>query len=116
MLAGVEAGKFQRAFDGFGAAVAEKCFREFFPRRDVGDFLGEVGDRLHVIEIGRAVDEFLHLRFSAATTCGLQWPALATEIPAKQSRYSRPWMSVTVTPLARSITIGATDFKKPVMT
>jgi len=51
------------------------------------------------------VNELVHLRF-AGTTCGLQWPALTTEIPAKQSRYSRPWMSVTVTPLARSINIA----------
>src|SRR6266850_7116992 len=63
MLAGVEAGELQRAFDGFGAAVAEKSFRKIFSRRDVGDFLGEVSDRLHVIEIRRTVNELLHLRF-----------------------------------------------------
>jgi len=45
---------------------------------------------------------------------GLLWPALTTEIPEKQSRYSRPLSSQTFTPLARSMTIGATDFIKSV--
>src|SRR5437762_6031972 len=49
---------------------------------------------------------------AAAITRGLLWPALTTEIPEKQSRYSRPFSSQTCAPLAWSITIGATDFIK----
>ena len=40
---------------------------------------------MRVVEVGGAVDKLLHLRLAAAITSGLQCPALATEMPAKQS-------------------------------
>src|SRR5882762_2044711 len=65
VFAGVEASQLHGAFNGFGAAIAEESFREPM-RRDFGDLLGQIGHRLHVIEIGGAVDQLVDLRFSSS--------------------------------------------------
>ena len=62
VLAGVEAGQLHGTFDGFGAAVAKKSFGQS-TRSNVGDLFGQIGDRLHMINVRRAVDQFVHLRF-----------------------------------------------------
>jgi hypothetical protein len=60
VLAGVEPGQFHGALDGLGAAVAEKCLGQ--PTGcDLGNLFCEVGYRLHVINVGRTVDQLLHL-------------------------------------------------------
>ena len=115
VLAGVKAGEFQCAFDGLGATVAKKRLTES-GWGNLSNLLRQISHRLHVIQVRAAMDQFVHLRFGRAMTCGLLWPALTTEIPEKQSRYSRPLASQTLAPLARSITMGATDFTKPVIT
>src|SRR6266567_4208640 len=62
MLAGVEAGELHCAFDGFCAAVAKKRLSQS-AWSDLGNLLCKVRDRLHVIQIRAAVDQFVHLRF-----------------------------------------------------
>src|SRR5450755_1440618 len=61
VFSSMETRQLHRTFNGFGAAVAEKRFGQT-ARRDVGKLLRQVGDRLHVINVRRAVDEFIHLR------------------------------------------------------
>ena len=62
VLAGVEAGQLHGAFDGFGAAVAEECLGQS-AGGDVGNLFGQIGDRLHVVDVRRTVDQLVHLRF-----------------------------------------------------
>ena len=57
---GESLGKLHRAFNGLCSAITKKRFRKS-ARRNVRELLGEIGDRLHVIKIGRAVDELVHL-------------------------------------------------------
>ena len=70
MLSGVEPRQLHRAFDSFGAAVAEKCLGQA-DGRDVGDLFCEVRDRLHVIDVGRAVDKLVHLRLGRRDHAGI---------------------------------------------
>src|SRR6185369_4446886 len=50
VFASVEAGQLHGAFDGFSAAVAEKCHGQA-ARCNVGKLLGEVRNRLHMINV-----------------------------------------------------------------
>ena len=70
VFSGVETGQLHGAFDSFGAAVAEESFCQS-TRRDVAQFFREIGDGLHMINVGRAVDELVHLRFGGGDHPGL---------------------------------------------
>ncbi len=70
VFAGVEPGQLHGAFDGFGAAVAEKCLGQA-ARRDVGKLLRQVRHRLHVIDVRRAVDKLVHLRLGRRDHAGI---------------------------------------------
>ena len=84
-----EARQFQSAFDGFRAAIAKESLLQVFARSNLGHLFREIGrPRLRVIKVGRTVNQLVHLRFCGFDHFRLQWPALTTEIPAKQSRYS----------------------------
>src|SRR5580704_6142103 len=65
VLAGIEPRQLHGAFNGFGAAVAEESFGES-AGSDVRDLLGEIGDGLHMVDIGRAVDKLVHLSFGGS--------------------------------------------------
>src|SRR5260370_41157735 len=79
VLAGEKAGELERAFVRFGAAIAEESLRlavrrverSVLSRNDVRDFLSQVGDGLHVIEIRGAVDQLVHLRFRRRDDLGV---------------------------------------------
>ena len=69
VFAGVEPGQLHGAFDGFGAAVAEKCLGQT-AGRDVGKLLRQIRHGLHVIDVGRAVDQLVHLRLGGRDHAG----------------------------------------------
>src|SRR6185369_7672350 len=70
VLAAVQAGQLHGAFNGFGAAVAEESFGEI-AGSDVCNLFGKVGDRLHVIQVGGAVDQLIHLRLGSGNDLGI---------------------------------------------
>ena len=75
MLPGVQTGQLHGAFDGFGAAVAEECFGQA-AGRDVRQLFRQVGNRLHVIDVGRAVDKLVHLRLGGGDHAGIAVPGV----------------------------------------
>ena len=75
MFAGVEPRQLHGAFDGFGAAIAEKRFGQA-AGRDVGELLRQVRNRLHVIDVGRAVDKLVHLRLGRRDHTGIAVPGV----------------------------------------
>src|SRR5580704_3622823 len=64
VLTGVKTRQLHGAFNGFCAAVAEESLGES-ARCDVRNLLGKIGNWLHVVDVGRAVDEFVHLGFGS---------------------------------------------------
>ena len=70
VLAGVEPGQLHGAFDGFSAAVAEESFGQALGG-DVGNLFGEIGYRFYVIDVGRTVDQFVHLCFGGGDYLGI---------------------------------------------
>lgn len=61
----------QSPLDGFGAAVAEEGLLQGI-RQYLRQLFGQIGRSIWAL--------------AAALTCSLQWPALTTDMPAKQSR------------------------------
>jgi hypothetical protein len=59
--AGVETRQLHGALDRLGAAVGEERLAQTPAGSDTRDRLGQVGDRLHVVHVRRAVDELVHL-------------------------------------------------------
>src|SRR5438034_5476593 len=50
MFPGVKTGQFHCAFNGLRSAIAEECLCQA-ARRNVSEFLGQVCDRLHVVQV-----------------------------------------------------------------
>ena len=88
-LAGVALGEAHGALVGLGAGVAEEGLLQI-AGRDLGELLGELADGGHVVDVGAGVDELVGLRLGGLDDGRLWWPALVTEMPAKQSTYSLP--------------------------
>ena len=64
VLSGVEPRQFKSAFNGFGAAVAKKRLAQT-AGSDMRNFFRQVGYRLNMVKIRRAVNKFIHLRFGS---------------------------------------------------
>ena len=60
-LAGVRLGQAHGRLDALGAGVAEEGLLQA-ARRDLGQLLGQLGHDRHVIDVGRGVDDLVHLR------------------------------------------------------
>src|SRR5205814_7366089 len=70
VLAAIKPCQLQCPFNGFRAAIAEECLREA-GWRNLRDLFGEISDWLHMVQVGCAVYELLHLRL-----CGCDHPSV----------------------------------------
>ena len=85
----VALGEAHGAFVGLGAGVAEEGLLQL-ARGDLGELLGQGADGGHVVDVAAGVDDLVGLRLGGLDDGWLWWPALVTEMPAKQSTYSLP--------------------------
>src|SRR5580700_205464 len=70
VFASKETRQLHGAFNGLGTAVAEKRLGES-TGSDVCDFLREIGNWLHMVDVGRAMDELVHLGFGGRDDLGI---------------------------------------------
>ena len=75
VLSRVEACQLESAFNRLGPAVAEKSLSQP-ARSDMSDFLRKISNRLRVINVRGAVDQFFDLRFGGGNHIGITVPGI----------------------------------------